>query len=74
MNSPLIEIVNLVRANKGRAPLADIRSEYRLREDCQFDSLDLAELTVRIEEAFGVDVFADGIVRTVGEIQAKLPK
>lgn len=70
----LFEIFNLVRANKGHVPLSDVRPEQRLREDCQFDSLDLAELTVRIEEAFGVDVFADGIVRTVGEIQAKLPK
>lgn len=74
MNSAILETINLVRANKGRAPLSDVRPEQRLREDCQFDSLDLAELTVRIEEAFGVDVFADGIVRTVGEIQAKLPK
>lgn len=73
MNPTLHEILNLVRANKGRPALPDIRPEYRLREDCQLDSLDLAELTVRIEEASGVDVFADGVVRTVGEIQAKLP-
>jgi acyl carrier protein len=70
----LLSVINLVRANKGRAALPEIRPEYRLREDCQLDSLDLAELTVRIEEASGVDVFADGIVRTVGEIQAKLPR
>ena len=44
----------------------------RLREDIGFDSLDLAELTVRIEEAFEVDVFADGLVSTIGEIEAKL--
>jgi acyl carrier protein len=68
----LISVINLVRANKGRPALPEIRPEHRLREDCQLDSLDLAELTVRIEEASGVDVFADGVVRTVGEIQAKL--
>lgn len=74
MNTRLLEILNVVRANKGRPALASLASETRLREDCQLDSLDLAELTVRIEEAFGVDVFADGVVRTVGEIEAKLPR
>ena len=74
MNPQLLEIVNVVRANKGRPALPALKPEMRLREDCQFDSLDLAELTVRIEEASGVDVFADGVVRTIGEIQAKLPR
>lgn len=74
MNPRLLELLNIVRTNKGRATLAALTSEMRLREDCQLDSLDLAELTVRIEEAFGVDVFADGIVRTAGEIDAKLPR
>jgi acyl carrier protein len=74
MNRQLLEIFNVVRANKGRPALAALAPEMRLREECQLDSLDLAELTVRIEETFGVDVFADGIVRTVGEIDAKLPR
>lgn len=70
----LLETINQVRSNKGRAPLPQIFPQLRLREDCELDSLDLAELTVRIEDASGVDVFAEGIVRTVGEIQAKLPQ
>ena len=70
----LLETINQVRANKGRSPLSRLSPQLRLREDCELDSLDLAELTVRIEDASGVDVFAEGIVRTVGEIQAKLPK
>jgi len=70
----LLEIINQVRANKVRKPLAQLSPQLRLREDCELDSLDLAELTVRIEDASGVDVFAEGIVRTVGEIQAKLPQ
>lgn len=68
----LLEIINQVRANKGRPPLSQISPQQRLREDCELDSLDLAELTVRLEDASGVDVFAEGVVRTVGEIQAKL--
>lgn len=38
------------------------------------DSLDLAELTVRIEDAFGIDVFEDGIIDTIGEIMDKINK
>lgn len=68
----LLNIINQMLANKQRSALIGLRAEMRLREDIGFDSLDLAELTVRIEEAFEVDVFANGLVRTVGEIEAKL--
>ena len=44
----------------------------KLRSDLGFDSLQLAELTVRLEDEFDVDVFESGIVETVGEVQAKL--
>ena len=37
-------------------------------------SLDLATLTVRIEDEYGVDIFEDGIVKTVGEIVDILEK
>lgn len=36
------------------------------------DSLDLAELTVRIEAEYDVDIFEDGVVTTIGEILAKI--
>jgi acyl carrier protein len=74
MATELIEIVNTVRANKGRPALPELRSEHKLRDDCGLDSLDLAELTVRIEEKWGIDVFADGVVRTVAEIEEKLAR
>jgi len=70
----LLEIINQIRANNGRSPLTGISVSQRLREDCELDSLDLAEFTVRIEDATGVDVFADGIVRTIGEVQSKLSR
>lgn len=69
---PLLDIINTVRGHKGLPPLCALKPELRLREDCGFASLDLAELTVRIKEAFDVDVFADGVVRTVGEVEAKI--
>ncbi|MBX3739283.1 MAG: acyl carrier protein [Candidatus Didemnitutus sp.] len=72
MNDKLLVIVNQVRANKALPLLPALESTDRLREDLGFESLDLAELTVRIEEEFGVDVFADGLVNTVGEIHDRL--
>lgn len=47
-------------------------SELKLREDIGFDSFDLAQLTVMIEDEFDVDVFEDGIIETVGEIIKKI--
>lgn len=72
MNSQLLDIINLIRSNKSLSPLDAISPETRLREDAEMDSLDLAEFTVRVESQFGKDVFADGIVNTIGEVMAKL--
>lgn len=68
----LRQIVNKVLANKRRPAVESLSPETRLREDLGFDSLDLAELTVRIEEACGVDIFEKGVLRTAGEIEARL--
>ena len=72
MQKDLLAIINEVRANKKQVPLSNLAPAMRLNGDIGFESLDLAELTVRIEEKFGVDVFADGLVHTVGEIEAKI--
>lgn len=75
MQSPSLEdLINEVRANKQQLPVTTLTGSSRLREDLAFVSLDLAELTIRIEERFGVDVFADGLVHTVGEIQEKITR
>lgn len=66
------EIVNSIRLNK-QLPLLDaIQREDRLREDYGFTSFDLAELTVKIEDEYDIDIFEDGLVNTVGEILTKL--
>jgi len=44
----------------------------RLRQDLGLDSLELAELTVRLEAEFGVDIFRDGLVNTVAEVLDRL--
>lgn len=72
MQNDVIDIVNEIRANKGLGPVAEVSLETNLREDLELDSLDLAELTARIESKTGVDIFASDVVTTVGEILSKL--
>ncbi len=70
----LLKVVNSIRENKELDKLNEVRDTDRLREDYGFTSFDLAELTVKIEDEFDVDIFEDGLVNTVGEILAKLEK
>lgn len=61
-------IVNEVLEESGRATVTEVTRATRLRQDLGLDSLDLAVMTVKIEAKLGADVFAKGIVTTVGEI------
>lgn len=70
----LLEIINIIKDNKDEKKLTNLTKEMNLREDIGFDSLDLAELTVRIEKEFQVDVFEDGLVNTIQEIVEKIRK
>ncbi len=72
MRKILLGAINEVRANKGLPSLDQLSDAMQLREDLQMDSLDLAELTVRVESKTSVDIFADGIVTAVGEIVERL--
>ncbi len=51
-------------------PADSIVPSAKLGEDLDFDSLDTAELTLAIEERFGIEVADDdlGGVRTIGDI------
>lgn len=68
----LLEIINTVLENRGKAKVSSITKVSHLRNDIGFDSLDLAELTVRIEVEFDIDIFENGVVVTVGDILEKL--
>ena len=68
----LLQIINTVLENRGKATVESINENSSLKNDCGLDSLDLAELTVRIEAEYDVDIFEDGVVTTVGEILSKL--
>ena len=74
MEEKVLEIINEIRAVKGLELLREIREGDNLRDDLGLTSFDLAELTVKIEDAFDIDIFEDGLVNTVSEIYAKLKK
>ncbi|MFJ7735971.1 acyl carrier protein [Lysinibacillus sp. NPDC097287] len=68
----LLLIINEMREEAGSESFESLEAAMDLREDLDLDSLMLAELTVRIEDEFDVDIFEDGIVQTIGEIMVKI--
>lgn len=68
------EIINTVLENRGKKKIENISLDQQLRNDLGFDSLDLAELTVRIEAEYDVDIFENGIVESIEEILQKIEK
>jgi acyl carrier protein len=70
----ILKAINEVLKESGRSERSDVTENCYLKRDLDLDSLDLAVLTVKIEAETGVDVFADGIVETVGQICARLER
>lgn len=68
----IAKIVNTIRDNKGLEPFPNYTAGTHLRDHLELDSLDLAEFTVRLEKETGIDVFADGIIQTVGEVDQRI--
>ncbi len=68
----LLANLNIVLESSQRSVLQTLRPEYRLQQDLGLDSLELAELSVRLEAETGVDVFRDGLVSTVGDVIQRL--
>ncbi|MCF8360346.1 MAG: acyl carrier protein [Prolixibacteraceae bacterium] len=68
----LLEIINTIKKNRNEVLINSIDETSDLRNDLGMESLDLAELTVRIEAEYDIDIFEDGIVNTIGEILNKL--
>ena len=72
MEQKVLSIINEIRKAKNLAILEKLNVEDNLRNNLEFTSFALAELTVKIEDEFDVDIFEDGLVNTIGEIYAKL--
>lgn len=61
-------IMNEILEEAGREMVSEITNDTLLRDNLGFNSFLLAELTVKIEDEYGVDIFENGIVTNVGEI------
>jgi len=72
MEKKVLDIINYIRKSKGLDELSEIRPDDKLQDEIGFTSFDLAELTVRIEDVFDIDIFEDGLVSTIGQIYSKL--
>lgn len=73
MEKRLLRIINDT-VEKEEWKIDELDSDLSLTIDLGLDSLALAELTVKIEDEFGVDVFEDGIVDTISEVEDKLKR
>lgn len=74
METKVLEIINDIRSAKSMCVVETLNVTDNLRNDLGLTSFDLAELTVRIEDEFDIDIFEDGLVNTIGEIYSKLQK
>jgi acyl carrier protein len=70
----LLEIVNKVLYNNDLNTLSTLDPSLRLKEDLDMDSITIAELTVRVEDEFNIDVFENGMISTLGQIMSKVDK
>jgi acyl carrier protein len=68
----LLDIINTVLLNNELFPIDELDPTLRFREDLELDSIMLAELTVRIEDKFEIDVFENGMIFTIGDVLNKL--
>ena len=66
----IVDSIRMLLARRDE-PAAPVTIEAHLHEDLDLDSLELAELSVLLEDNLGRDPYTEGIVpNTVGEIVA----
>lgn len=68
----LYEIVNEVLESNELDTQETFKDTDNLKNDLGMDSFNLAELTVMIEDEFGIDIFEGDLVFTIGDIKQKL--
>ena len=74
MENYLEQLIMDILKKNGNSRKIDLSENTMLREDLGLDSIDMAEMTVRIENDYNIDIFEDGVVNTIGEILDKLKK
>ena len=65
-------IIKLVQENDVDVSHKNIDENTKFSDDLGLDSFNLAQLTVLIESEFGIDIFENGIITTVGDIFKQL--
>ncbi|MDI6831775.1 MAG: acyl carrier protein [Actinomycetota bacterium] len=57
-------------AGRQAVPAEEIAWDTRLKEDLEVDSLDLVELSMLVEEEYGIELFDEqiGALSTVGDV------
>lgn len=68
----ILKIINNIREAKNMTRIDILDRSNNLRNDLGLTSFDLAELTVRLEEKYNIDIFEDGAVFTVDEVLKKI--
>ena len=69
MKEKVLEIIkNILTENDIEISVEEINDSTILTDDLGLDSFNLAQLTVEIESEFGVDIFENGVILTVGDI------
>jgi acyl carrier protein len=68
----LLQIINSILDSNDKTQIDFLDESIDLRNDLDFDSFMLAELTVVIEEHTGVDIFRDGSISTISDIIQKI--
>lgn len=64
----LKDIINYILERENKPKIEKLEMKKSLRRDLDLDSLDLAELTVRIEDEYGIDIFENGIIDKIEDI------
>jgi len=73
VESTLREILNdILRIKDGAEEIEELDAQLSLTDDLGLESIELAEMTVRIEDEYGVDVFEDEVVDEVGTVVEKI--
>lgn len=72
MNDKLLNILNAVLSSIGIDVIETLDPALDLRDDLEIDSISYAELIVRIEEEFDVNVNDEGRVNTIADLISRL--